>query len=290
MKKLQSFAQRRFHSISLLLALIAVLCTVLALGAMVAAGNGSAPPFDFNNAFYRQNGVNPDKITNRRTGADGLSVFDTTNDPTRRNVRVTITIPAYDHSGAIRYWNVFGELFQDGFTNDAAGEQAKAIANSSAIFVFPKRSGNPLRLGNNRQADMIDLRNGYFSNNRLGLWLIVFVNYTDRALNTSAGQKTLNNLAQKNGRDFDGTPIIRTLSDMDNLLQQGLITRRARTLDGSQGPIWSLCPVIKDPRGGAIAPDAFLAIARGADGRPLPAEAEFERQFRCLQTNGDWCN
>ncbi len=45
--------------------------------------------------------------------------------------------------------------------------------------------------------------------------------------------------------------------------------------------------MIRDPRGGAITPDAFLELVRKPDGRPLvPLVAE---QFGCLQTTGNFC-
>src|SRR5215212_2231708 len=55
-----------------------------------------------------------------------------------------------------------GDLFVDGFTNDAAGQEAKQIAD--ILYVFPRRDQpNPVTLGANRQADIVDMRNGYFS-------------------------------------------------------------------------------------------------------------------------------
>jgi hypothetical protein len=267
-----------------------LLMLVLFLGGVTVNATSQERPFDFSDSFYTANGVNPNRIVQRRSGSDGLSVFDESFPRNHRNIRVTITLPAYDTSGHIEFWNLLGELQSEGFTANAAGRDARALANRSSIWVFPKRSGNALATGNSRQADMIDLSGGYFSNNRLGLWVIVFVNYTDRAFNTAEGQQALLDLARRNGLDLDGTPIIRTRSDLDDLTQRGFVSQQIRSADGSQGPTWSLCPVIKDPRGGAIAPDAFLAIVRRIDGTVLPAEREFERQFNCLQTSGDYCH
>src|SRR4051812_19426232 len=143
--------------------------------------------YDFTNAFYLQNGVNPAGLVNRRTGTDGLSVFDTPLFASQRNVRVTLTLPAYSHSGNQFFWNVLGEFDATAFTNNAAGRAARTLAERSPFFAPPSRSGGPLVLGNNRQADMIDLRNGYFGNNPLGLWVIVFVNYTPSAF-TAGGR------------------------------------------------------------------------------------------------------
>jgi hypothetical protein len=49
---------------------------------------------------------------------------------------------------------------------------------------------------------------------------------------------------------------------------------------------YAICPVIKDPTDGGIAPDQFLAITVKPDGTPL--EPAFLRNFVSLQQTGDW--
>lgn len=244
--------------------------------------------FDFSDAFYWQNGVDPGKIVNRVNGTPPRSVFDVPLFSTQSNVRVTATNPAYAHNGNITFWSVMGDLFVEGFTNDAAGRRAKAIADRSILYVFPTRTGNPIGLGNNRQADVVDLTNGYFSGNPLGLWLHTWVSYTDRAFNTSEGRKALNDLSRKNGLALDGTPIVRTLSELNNLFSKGLAARRLRNPNGSEGPMYGICPVIEDPTDGGIAPDAVLNFVRNPDGTPL--EPAFPANFNSLQTSGRWLN
>ena len=87
---------------------------------------------------------------------------------------------------------------------------------------------------------MFDTRNGYFSNNPLGLWIPTFVSYTDAAFETSEGQAALADLAADNGYDLDGTPVIKTVSDLENLEADGFIAFRNRALDGSEGFPWVL--------------------------------------------------
>lgn len=244
--------------------------------------------FDFNNAFYFQNGVDPFKIVNRAKGTPPRSTFDAPIFPNQTNVRMRATNPAYSHSGSVTFWSVMGDIFVDGFTNDAAGRRAKQIADRAILYVFPTRTGNPIGLGNNRQADIVDLRNGYFSGNPLGLWLHVWISYTDRAFNTSDGRKALSDLTKKNGLALDGTPIIRTLSELENLLSKGFAAKRLRNPNGSEGPMYGICPVIEDPTDGGIAPDAFLNYVRKPDGTPL--EPEFLRNFTSLQSTGDWAD
>ena len=125
--------------------------------------------YDFTDAFYLQNGVDPTKIVGRRNGADGRSVFDTPIFSYQRDVRAIATNPAYNQSGAITYWSVMGDLFVDGFTNNAAGQNARQIADNMILYVFPRRDQpNPITLGANRQADIVDMRNATSATTRSG--------------------------------------------------------------------------------------------------------------------------
>ena len=65
-------------------------------------------------------------------------------------------------------------------------------------------------LGALRQSVMLDMRNGYFSNNKLGLWIHAWISYTPAGLTSRDGIKMQNDLARSNGRDLDGTAIIAT--------------------------------------------------------------------------------
>ena len=68
------------------------------------------------------------------------------------------------------------------FTNDAAGARARQIADASPEYIFPKLGTDPLGLGALRQSVLLDMRNGYFSNNPLGLWIHTWINYTKMGL------------------------------------------------------------------------------------------------------------
>lgn len=273
--------------ISLLTYALAALIA-LAASPLVARADVQDRLFDFTDEFYRQNGVDPAKILGRRTGLDGRSVFDAPIFSFQRGIRSTRHNPAYSHSGALTYWSVMGDIFVDGFTNNAAGQRARQIADNSVLYVFPTRTGDQIGLGNNRQADIVDLRHGYFSNNPLGLWIHVWVSYTDRAFNTKDGKKELADLQKKNGLALDGTPIIRTLSELEKLLDKGLAVKRFRNPNGSEGAMYGICPVIKDPTDGGIAVDASLSFVRKPDGTPL--EPAFVLNFDSLKVTGDWAN
>jgi hypothetical protein len=240
--------------------------------------------FDFKDAYYLRNGVNPAAIGGRRQAVAPFGVTDTPPYTYQRNVRSLLTLPAYDHSGNTWFFTVLGGLSAAGFTNDYAGRNARIIADRSIEYVFPKRSADPYSLGQTRQSVILDMRNGYFSNNPLGLWLHVWVSYTDRALTTTSGKAALADLARRNGVDSDGTPIIRTNSEIDWLASNGYILKRVAALDS---PIrYAICPVVKDPTDGGIAPDLFFSISRKADGTPV--EPWFMSEFTSLQKTGDW--
>jgi hypothetical protein len=268
-----------------ILAVLVVMAVFAAAPAAHAADND--PLFDFTDRFYRANGVNASRILGRPTGADGISVVDEAPDAAHRDVRMLLHIPAYDHSGGLAFWSPTGSLNGDGFTKNDAGRAARALAESSKIFLFPRAGTNPLGI-DKRQEDIVDLRNGYFSNNPLGLWVNVFVSYTPAALDTAAGHAALADLAARNGVDRDGTPIIRTISEIEDLTAEGFVRQRTRPANGNAGPRYTICPVLEDPRDGAIPADAFLAVVRRDDGTVLPASQEFVTNFASLQTTGDW--
>jgi hypothetical protein len=264
---------------------------LLVLGAVPALTRADVRDriFDFTDQYYAQNGVDITRIINRRqvTG-NGASVFDTPNFSFQRDVRVSRLNPAYGDNGTPAFWAVMGDLDNTSFLNNRAGQRARDIANSHVLYVFPTRTGNQIGLGNNRQADIVDLSGGYFSGDPLGLWLHVWVRYTDSAFNTREGQKALAQLQRKNGLALDGTPIIKTLSDLNNLLDKGFAVKRFRNPDGSEGPMYGICPVIKDPTDGGIAIIDTIAQVKNPDGTPL--EPELLRQFDSLRLTGRWAN
>jgi hypothetical protein len=264
--------------------LILLLATIMTVPTFARAGVQDRL-FDFTDQYYWQNGVDASRIIGRRqvTG-NGFSIFDTPNFWFQRNVRAARLNPAYSDNGTPTFWAVMGDINNSGFSNDAAGNRARELANRYTLYVFPTRTGNPIGLGNNRQADIVDLSGGYFSNDPLGLWIHIWISYTDKAFNTKDGQKMLADLQRKNGLALDGTPIIKTLSDLNNLLSKGFAAKRFRNPDGSEGPMFGICPVIKDPSNGGIAPGDTLAYVRKADGTPL--EPEILNAFNNLQATG----
>ncbi len=273
-------------SVFVAMAGLALAGTAPSVAGGVDATGDKQPIFDFTDAYYLANGVKPTELAFRPTGNDPISVVDDAPASHLRDVRMKLTLPAYDHSGHRVFFTVLGDLTPNAFTANAAGRAARKLAEASPVYVFPVRGGEPTGVGNNRQADMVDMRHGYFSNNPLGIWVHIFVNWTPRAFSTAAGRAALDKMAKRNGLALDGTPIIKTLSDLDTMTKAGYVTqtKRATTETGR----YFICPVYKDPRDGAIAEDAFLANVRRTDGTPLPAEQGFVRDFASLQETGDY--
>ena len=251
-------------------------------------------PHDFNDEYYAKNGVFAPSIIKRRDGTDFLSVFGLTNDPTHRNVRVLITLPAYNENGLLRFWTPLGGLNDKGFTPDGAGVEAREIAQLYPIFVFPVSSKtNPAFFTNTRQAAIIDeSQNGfYIKGNPLGLRTIIFVNYSEKAFNTKEGILMMDLLGKKNGLSLDGTPILKYRSEIDELFKLELITFERRDLweEPALNGAYSISPVIDIyANKGVIAPDAFLVMAT-RDGKPLADEMMFVSEFGCMQKLGAPC-
>src|SRR5687767_4154892 len=101
---------------------------LLALAVAAAAGLAASPAradvedrlYDFTDAFYLRNGVNPAAIAGRRQAVLPLAVEDRPVQPYQRNVRSLLTLPAYDHSGNEWFFTVLGGLSANSFTANAA--------------------------------------------------------------------------------------------------------------------------------------------------------------------------
>src|SRR5690349_24000868 len=270
-----------------------------AMAAVVSASGGDdlgTSPFDFSDATYRAHGVVPENIVLRVGTASraGDFVVDNSNtDPRRANVRTIETTPGTTGSSGLTYANIFGVLNSRSFERNASGQltargqAAFDTAEHFRVFIFPKASDGSILdpfLPNKRQDNLFDTRDGYFSNDPLGMWVAVWVVYTPKAF-TAAGRKELDPIAATNGRDLDGTAILTSPSQVDNLAAKGLIQLRTRPVTD---PVfrWVICPIPEDPRDGFIRPDAFIRDVRRVDGTSVfPA---LRNNFNCLQT-GDWC-
>ena len=260
----------------------------------------NSPPFDFNDAFYLFNGIDPARLIVRvgtPSRPQNVWVVDNSNtDGTRNNIRVLETASAFDIDGNLNYFNVFAVLNVDAFLDNDAGFRARTIADSFRAIFFPKTprlpngDPGPVSLGfaveTRRQDNAFETKDEYFCQNLLGFWVAHFAIYTREAFRP-AGQRILREFAQRNGLDADGTPLLRTVREVDQLVALGLMEIRMNPLTGGEGTRWLICPVIPDPREKAIRTDAFLGFATRANGTAVtPA---FPANFVCLQNTGNFC-
>jgi len=219
---------------------------VTGLLALVASSAGAQAfpfdtPFDFNDRFYRKNGLEPTEFETRIVPSDPNAEFGVSIDPTRNNTRITGTNGGFDSAGQLLYYPDPPVFFpREAFTRDDAGKEAYQVANEFRAFIFPKRLGDPLSPApdNRRHDNVFDTSSGYLTDNPLGLWRITFPRYTDAALFTPEGQAALAELEELNGLDLDGTPIIKRLSEIQDLEAHGYLELKQRPEDGSEGSPW----------------------------------------------------
>ena len=113
----------------------------------------------------------------------GIAVNDTPIFRFQRNVRALLTLPAYDHSRNINYFTVLGGISANAFTNNAAGRQARAIADSFTEYLFPQAGTDPIgftfRQSSLLEKKYINLCATVTSGlTRYGLWIHKWVNFT----------------------------------------------------------------------------------------------------------------
>src|SRR5436190_24334892 len=86
--------------------------------------------FDFTDAYYLHNGVNPAAISGRRQPIPPAATTDVPFFSFQTTTRALLTLPAYNDSGSPVFFTVLGGLSALSFTNDAAGQHTRQIADS----------------------------------------------------------------------------------------------------------------------------------------------------------------
>ena len=241
-------------------------------------------PFDFNDEYYKLNGINPEAIVDRRNGFDGLSVVDYINSKNHRNVRILCMAPVFGFNGEIHYASGYGEVFKKGFTDDWAGREAQELANEFPVYFFPSATMEHKF----RQAALIDNHAGYMEKNPIGVGLAVFVEYTNK-IKTKKGAIEIELLLKKNGASADGTPTLRTVGEIEDFNRKGLVRLTRRDWLHEQQPAFTLLRKWETVQRGGIAPDSYLVMVYDGKGRMLDNEKIFMDQFECLQKLGNWC-
>lgn len=155
-------------------------------------------------------------------------------------IRVLENTGGYMHNENLLYYIAPSMIMPGTFTDDAAGDNQRAICNEFRAFLFPKAEGDPLSPAppNRRQDNIFETNNGYFSNNPLGCWRLTFVSWDGPNVSGSKCQQRANSLMGDNGADLDGTPVIKSLSDIRQLRSEGCVRLRQRSEDGSDGFPW----------------------------------------------------
>ncbi len=167
---------------------------------------------------------------------------------------------------------------------------------------------------------------GYFCDDLLGMWIVTYWWYTQNAVGgvsstggtitpTANCNHVLSCIRQIYGNSLDGTPILKTGDQLhfiegvsgtpasvfpgqgvpgaclqDSDLPTTAACGQEGNLDqsgGDGGAVWLVCPVIQDPRNGAIATDAFLDAVRTSGGAFL--DSGLANNFTCLQQTGKFC-
>ena len=87
-------------------------------------------PFDFNDDFYRDNGIDPTKLVARITPDHVSATEGTPKDPTRNNTRILQAFGGYDSVGTLLYYPLPPSPFKvEAFTKNEKGVRAHAVAN-----------------------------------------------------------------------------------------------------------------------------------------------------------------
>ena len=241
-----------------------------------------SPLYDFTDSFYAKNGIDATKIAGRPTGS-GSSVVATAPDADHRGIRITGLNGMHDDGGKANFFGILGTINVNAFTNNAAGVVARQIADKYIAYIFPKAGSNPLSPASKREDELIPLNNGYFSNDPLNIWREAFVNYVPGSMNSGAGKKLATDLIKRNGVDADGTPYLRTLNDIQDAMNAGIVTITKRADDGSQGSPWFFCAVFKDYTQGAITADSTLTFVHNLDGTVPAGEMDIKSLFDTLE-------
>lgn len=286
--------------------------------------NKNPAQFDFADTFYTANGMvlaqlnapaDARQCVNvpQSNGKGGNNwVIDSTNtSPIHNTCRVNQTLAVFDRNGNVAFFNAMAVLANvNSFNlNDPNGVESHTQGDKFRAFfsISQKTSNGTLATtpcspttssgtncitltaaeGSQRQERVFDTDTTYFCRDIMNLWRITYVFFTAQAF-TPQGQAILAPFAKKNGLNGDGTPIINTTADIDNLTAQGIMQQVQPNEDGSQGIAWIVCVVLADPTNGTITPDSFL-VTVNFPGTTNPVSPQFVTQFNCLQSTGQFC-
>ena len=286
--------------------------------------NKNPAQFDFADTFYTANGMVLAQLNapadarqcvnvpqSNGNGGNNWVIDNTNTSPTHNNCRVNQILAVFDRNGNVAFFNAMAVLANvnsfnlndpNGVESHTQGDKFRAFFSISQKDINGKLATTPCNPttsrgpgcitltaaeGSQRMERVFDTDTTYFCRDIMNLWRITYTFFTANAF-TQQGQAILAPFAQKNGLNSDGTPIINTTADIDNLTAQGIMQQIQPNEDGSQGIAWIVCVVLADPTNGTITPDAFL-VTVNFPGTSNPVSPQFVTQFNCLQSTGNFC-
>ncbi len=216
------------------------------------AALGRGPGFQFSDAFYLANGIDPDEMRAQENGATGPSRFGAfyrgvgdafvgagtaPDDRFIDDTRIRIHNMGFNAAGEMLFYPDPPAFF---FESAFLDQETKDLTNRSFVFIFPRVvpgpnpvagcggapvSGDLLDPGpcNRRQDNIFDTGNGYLTDNPLQLWRIMFVTWDGPDVDTPECQAKMAEYAARNGLDTDGTPLIATVKEVLDVASSDVI-------------------------------------------------------------------
>lgn len=204
---------------------------------------GRGPGFQFSDAFYLDNGIDPDELRAQENGATAPSRFGAfyrgvgdagtaegtpPDDRFIPDTRVTVHNMGTNAAGEMLFYpDPLSFFFESAFLN----QETKDLTNRAFVFLFPRTVDQPNPVAgcedapfiddllapgpcNRRQDNIFDTGNGYLTANPLQLWRIMFVTWDGPDVATDECQAHMEKLGARNGFDTEGTPILATVREV----------------------------------------------------------------------------
>lgn len=207
------------------------------------------PGYQFSDAFYTANGIDPEAIRQQeqlpfgnplapsrfgaffRQATDAGAIPGVPPDDRFSDARILVHNMGFNAAGEMLFYPdppafFFADAFMDQGTRD--------VANRSLVFLFPRTKPATQAIPgcapeprpaftpdlldphpcNRRQDNIFDTGNGYLTHNPLQLWRIVFVTWDGPDIDTAQCQAKIAELGARNGLDLEGTPILKRVRDV----------------------------------------------------------------------------
>jgi FtsP/CotA-like multicopper oxidase with cupredoxin domain len=219
--------------------------------------------FDYTDAVYLAHGIDATRIEDRLDRRPGASIPQRTPAADRRPGRALEMRGGYDSTGSSVFFIARGVIKREAFRSEPEARR---------VFLFPRR-GSATEF---RQDPLFDTTSGLHP---LGLWRATLVRYTRKPFASPEGTAGLEEIRARNGTDIDGTPILKHVSEIEQLEKRG-------DVEVASPEEWKIWPIWADPRRERIPRDAYLDALSRPEGSAV--DREIEQDFVCLQQVGDY--